>query len=433
MVTKLLTNSYFFCGIILKKRFTKPSTMTRKSYLSLLFFIILCNVAYAQTSKPVLNSFFKKGKGFGVVTSDSIFSLNFQFRMQNRATYVSKSEEDFDPSAFEFRVRRLRFKFEGFVYNPKLTYYIQLSMSRGDMDWRVTDNSVINSSPNIVRDAVIYYSPTKRVRFGFGQTKLPGNRQRVISSGDQQFVDRSQVNATFNIDRDFGFFAQYTGNYFNLRGALTSGEGRNALPEKASASNKGLAYTGRFELLPLGKFTGNNDYQEGDLEREKTPKLSLATTLSFNDHAARVAGQLGNDLYSARSITTFEADVLFKYNGWAWYNEYMTRDSKNPLTYNTDGTKVRHIYAGKGYLTQLSYLFPNKIELAGRFSRVTPFDKIETLEKDIRQLELGVTKYLVGHRLKVQANLLHQTNINAASDKYEGGLWSALFQIELGI
>jgi phosphate-selective porin OprO and OprP len=179
-------------------------------------------------------------------------------------------------------------KFEGFVYNPKLTYYIQLSFSRGDMDWRGTDNSVNNHSPNIVRDAVIYYNPNKNVRLGFGQTKLPGNRQRVVSSGDLQFADRSIVNATFNIDRDFGFFAHYMTNYFNLRGAITSGEGRNSV-----ASNNGLAWTGRAELLPLGKFTGNNDYIEGDLEREPKPKISLAVTYSLNDRAVRQSGTLG--------------------------------------------------------------------------------------------------------------------------------------------
>src|SRR5687767_5417893 len=92
----------------------------------------------AQNTKPYLQSFFKKGRGFGVVTSDSIFSLNSQFRMQNRATYVSKSDDDLDPASFEFRVRRLRMKFEGFAYDPRLTYYIQLSFSRGDMDWRST-------------------------------------------------------------------------------------------------------------------------------------------------------------------------------------------------------------------------------------------------------------------------------------------------------
>ncbi|HYC86477.1 MAG TPA: porin [Chryseosolibacter sp.] len=390
-------------------------------------------VVNAQERLP-LDFFFKKGRGFGLVTRDSLFSLNFQFRMQNRATYVTKSEDDLDPDSFEFRVRRLRFKFEGFVYDPKLTYYIQLSVSRGDMDWRVTDLGVINSSPNIVRDAIIYYSPKKRVRFGFGQTKLPGNRQRVVSSGDQQFVDRSIVNATFNIDRDFGFFAQYSGDYFNLRGALTSGEGRNALPESRSPSNQGLAYTGRIELLPFGRFTGNNDYIEGDLEREPKPKLSIAATYSFNDQAVRTAGQLGNDLFQSRGIRNFSADVVFKYSGLAFYNEFMQRDVDDAITVNpTNPSSTRYIYVGQGYLSQLSYLFKNNLEVAARWSRVTPFSQIEDREDQVQQVEFGVTRYFVGHRLKVQGNILHQTRDDLSTSSYAGGSWAALFQVELGI
>jgi hypothetical protein len=390
----------------------------------------------AQHSKPYLQSFFKKGKGFGVVTSDSLFSLNYQFRMQNRATYTSKSDDDLDPESFEFRVRRLRMKFEGFVYNPKLTYYIQLSFSRGDMDWRSTDNSSVNHSPNVVRDAVIYYSPTKHLRFGLGQTKLPGNRQRVISSGDQQFADRSIVNATFNIDRDFGFFAQYTGNFINLRGALTSGEGRNSV-----ISNSGLAYTGRIELLPLGKFTGSNDYIEGDLEREPTPKVSIAATYSFNDRAGRQGGQLGNDLYEDRGIGNFEADVLFKYNGWAWYNEYMQRNTENPVTVNTsDPTRIRTIFEGTGYLSQLSYLFKNNFEIAARYGVTTPTSALYSnaaypglTERKLEQTEFGVTKYLVGHRVKVQGNIIYGKRTNLFTNEYVSAFWSGIFQIEVGI
>ncbi|HEY0741017.1 MAG TPA: porin, partial [Chryseosolibacter sp.] len=307
--------------------------------------------AFAQHT-PAIHTFTKRGKGVGFVTADSAFSLNFQFRMQNRATFVSNSDNVAEPESFEFRVRRLRMKFEGFVYDPRLTYYIQLSFSRGDMDWRGPDDATINSSPNVVRDAVIYYNPSKSLRLGFGQTKLPGNRQRVISSGDQQFADRSIVNAAFNIDRDFGFFAHYTQNYFIIRGALTSGEGRNSVN-----SNKGLAYTGRVELLPLGKFTGTNDYVEGDLEREPTPKLSIAATYSLNDLASRQAGQLGNDLYAPRTIENYELDFLIKYNGWAWYNEYMKREATDPITVlQSDPSRTRSIFAGEGYLTQLSYL-----------------------------------------------------------------------------
>src|SRR5688572_13818392 len=154
--------------------------------------------AFSQEASPV-RFFTRKEKGFGIVTADSSYSLKFQFRMQNRAGFRTKDVDDLAAESFEFRVRRLRLKFEGFVYDPRLTYYIQLSFSRGDMDWRGPENSMNNLSPNVVRDAVIYYNPTKNLRLGFGQTKLPGNRQRVISSGDQQFVDRSQVNATFNI------------------------------------------------------------------------------------------------------------------------------------------------------------------------------------------------------------------------------------------
>lgn len=415
---------------------TLKSTTMKQRFGILTFLILLASLggACAQT-KPTLNSYFRKGKGIGVVTSDSIFSLNFQFRMQNRATFVSESKTEAGPDEFEFRVRRLRFKFEGFVYDPRLTYYIQLSFSRGDMDWRGPDNSTVNSSPNAVRDAVIYYNPTKNLRLGFGQTKLPGNRQRVISSGDQQFADRSIVNATFNIDRDFGFFAHWTSNFVNLRGALTSGEGRNSV-----ISNNGLAYTGRVEFLPLGKFTGNNDYIEGDLFREPTLKISLAATYCANDKALREAGQLGNDLYAPRSIRNLEFDALLKYRGFAWYNEYMQRDVNNPVTVNQTTLATRYIYVGKGYLSQLSYLFKNNVEIAGRYSATVPLSSIynnpdfPTLSvKQLEQVELGVTKYLMGHRLKVQGNLVFGTRTNLATNFYDSGFWSGIFQVELGI
>lgn len=392
-------------------------------------------IAVFAQETPAVSFFTRKQKGFGIVTRDSTYSLKFQFRMQNRAAFVSRDLDDLAAESFEFRIRRLRLKFEGFVYDPKLTYYIQLSFSRGDMDWRGPENSIANSSPNVVRDAVIYYNPTKNLRLGFGQTKLPGNRQRVVSSGDQQFTDRSLVNSTFNIDRDFGFFAHLTSKFIILRGAITSGEGRNSL-----GSNNGLAYTGRIEFLPFGRFTGENDYIEGDLEREQLPKLSLAGTFSYNDRAVRESGQLGEDLFSPRSIRNLEFDGLLKYNGWAWYNEYMQRFSSNPVTQNPDDSSIRFVYAGKGYLSQLSYLFRNNIEIAGRYSLVVPFSELydnpahpELNEHQRQQIELGITKYINGHRLKVQANVIRANFTDLRDDSDQGGFWSGVFQIELGI
>ncbi|MFZ1808298.1 MAG: porin [Cyclobacteriaceae bacterium] len=383
------------------------------------------------------NFFYKKGRGFGLVTKDSIFSINYQFRIQSRATFNSISDSDLGLQSAEMRVRRLRMKFEGFVYDPRLTYYIQLSFSRGDMDFRGIENSAINNSPNVVRDAVIYYALTKNIKLGFGQTKLPGNRQRVISSGDQQFIDRSIVNATFNIDRDFGFFGQYSGKFMNLRGALTSGEGRNS----NLSPNSGLAYTGRVEFLPLGRFTGNNDYVEGDLARESRPKLSIGLTASQNNNAVRQSGQLGNDLFESRTLNSMEADILFKFNGISWYSEYMERNTSNPITINpSNPSSLRTVFAGSGYMSQLSYLFKNNIEVGARYATTKPekalYENVsfpQLNERKTETKELVVTKYLVGHRLKIQGGIMYTRLSGLVAPFNESDYWSGSFQMELGI
>lgn len=400
----------------------------------LILFCLCTSPLVAQQFNP-LHVFTKKERGIEVVQKDSLFSLQFQFRMQNRAAYQSVSDRDFTPETFEFRTRRVRLKLKGFVYSPKLTYYVQLSFSRGDMDWDGTQNSNVNSSPNAVRDAVIYYQPYKSLKLAFGQTKLPGNRQRVISSGDQQFIDRSIVNAIFTIDRDFGFFATWDKKYVILKGAITSGEGRNS-----NRSNKGLSYTGRVEILPLGKFTGENDYVEGDLEREPKPKLSIAGTYNYNSKAVRQFGQLGNDLYSTAELQNLQLDVLFKYKGFAFYNEYCQRISSKPVTQSaTNPADLRFTYVGFGNLTQVSYLFKNNYEIALRYAMVTPFRSVydnrsftSVNEKRQEHIHLGVTKYLYGHRVKVQGNLTYQTTKDLKHVK-SLSQWGAIFQVELGI
>lgn len=384
--------------------------------------------------KKAIQVFTKNQKGIELIAADSLFSCQFQFRMQNRLGYESLSESDLTPETFEFRTRRLRLSLRGFVYNPKWNYRIQLSFSRGDMDWEGNRPSNVNTSVNVVRDAVITYKFNDDFNMSFGQTKLPGNRQRVISSGDQQFVERSIVNANLTIDRDFGIFLNYEKKYLKLKGAITSGEGRNS-----TKSNKGLCYTGRIELLPLGSFTDKNDYVEGDLSREQKPKISIAGTYSFNANAVRSGGQLGEDLFGSRNIHNVHGDVLFKYKGFAFYNETCLRLTEDPITTNSDSSKYVNVFNGYGNLTQISYLFKNNYEIAFRYAFVQPyssiyFDKTFTAVNVNRQdnFHVGVSKYLNGHRLKAQFNLTYNTRkdyqLNRNSAKF-----GAYFQIELGI
>jgi len=409
----------------------KPTQLT--IIITFLFFSssLLFNFGFAQKGVQVYTN---PQKGIEFVAKDSLFSTQFQFRMQNRIGYESTSMSDLTPESFEFRIRRLRMRLKGFVFNPKWTYHIQLSFSRGDMDWESTKPSNSNTSVNIIRDAVITYQMTKAFSITMGQTKLPGNRQRVVSSGDQQFVDRSIVNSTFTLDRDCGIFLTYEQNYFRLKGAITTGEGRNVLK-----SNKGLSYTGRVEILPFGKFTGNNDYVEGDLSREQKPKISIAATYNYNALAIRSGGQLGNDLYEAVNMQNLQVDFLFKYKGFAFYNEFCERIADKPVTVDATGLKTSAVYVGFGNLTQASYLFKNNYEIAARYAFVSPFravyanENFPTINLNREEhVHLGITKYIVGHRLKVQFNLTYNTKRNiqlVTSSSKLGGY----FQIELGI
>lgn len=395
-----------------------------KQFLIVTALILLSLLSFAQSPESPL-PYFTYGKGLGITSPDSLFMLNIRFRMQNRLAFTTESADNLNLDKVEARVRRLRLRFDGFIYSRKLTYVIQLAFSRGDLDFDDT------GFPNIIRDAMVLYRVNEHLTVGAGQTKLPGNRQRINSSGDLQFADRSIVNSAFNIDRDFGVQVYYQNNIskvtYGLRGAISSGEGRNF-----NSSDRGLAYTGRVELLPLGPFTNGGDYFEGDLEREPTPKLSLGASYSNNQNAIRTGGQLGTFLYDSRDITTEMVDFLFKYNGWAFAAEYLRRMADDPITTNLEGDQ-RYVYTGHGQNYQGSYLFRKNLELAARYSEVRPNLAIQTLTPRVRQYTMGVTRYIKGHRVKLQTDLTYEIRHWLKSGASDMDNWQLRFQIEIGI
>lgn len=397
------------------------------------FLLLKKEVSDLKKSKPKTLPYFSYKSGLGFATPDSSYSVNIRFRIQNRFLMNTKDDIHLETGSWEARVRRCRLSFAGHVLNPKWSYYLQLSFSRGDMDWSDADASTQNTSPNVVRDAMIFYKPVKNLQLALGQGKLPGNRQRIISSGAQQFYDRSIVNATFTIDRDFGFFANYTAHFgetFTVltKLAVTSGEGRNSV-----SSNTGLAYTGRIELLPFGVFTDGGDYYEGDLARESKPKLSIAGGYHLNDFAVRTGGQLGKDLLGARSFNVYMADLLFKYKGMALSSEYIRRDTEgSPVVVGTDG-KSRIITTGDGINTQLSYCFKNMFEIAVRHSLVSPHKDLLNKVRESEQYGIGFSKYLNKHKLKIQGNIFYNRERDLSAQQDHNRYFFGVLQIELGI
>ena len=151
------------------------------------------------------------GKGITFRPKSNWFSLTMRFRMQNMVGL--SFDKDFTLTKTDAQVKRLRLRFDGHIYSPKLVYSIQLGFTSYDTE------PLPNGNMNIVRDAIVYYVPSPKWNIGFGQTKIKANRARTNSSSALQFVDRSIVNSEFNLDRDFGFFGEYNmrqGDGFNI-------------------------------------------------------------------------------------------------------------------------------------------------------------------------------------------------------------------------
>ncbi|MBE8715205.1 porin [Sphingobacterium hungaricum] len=365
-------------------------------------------------------------KGIQYTSKDSLFYTNFRFRMQNRLKYTDVLDEVSNGS-WEARIRRLRMRMDGYIYTPRISYTIQLAFTRGDQDF---DDTGI---PNIVRDAVMFFNFTDDFYISFGQNKLPGNRQRVNSSGSLQFAERSLVNAAFNIDRDFGLSANYSkevgGVAFTAKAAVSTGEGRVAEP-----TDNGLAYTGRVEFLPFGNFTNDGDYSEGDLEREERPKLSIGAGYSLNENTTRSGGQTGKFIVDPITLRTAFADAIFKYQGFAYQAEYMSRDVDNALvTIDDDDLSDGFAFKGWGLNQQTSYLLNKGYEVAARYTLVKPNEEIRDFERQTEVIELGLTKYMKAHRLKFQLNGNYTFKEGEFNNANQKAAWGGTLQVELGI
>lgn len=381
----------------------------------------------AQGSDESASFDFNK-EGIVFTTADSSSKVVMRFRMQNWATV--NMDEDMNIVSSDLVVRRLRLRFGGHLFDKRLTYSLQLNFARADLD--ATDQPI----PNIIRDAIVYWNFNKHLQVGFGQTKLPGNRQRVISSGDQFFPDRSIVNTAFNMDRDFGLQAFWrpidSDVIVNLRGAISSGDGRN----QGTIAGDGFAYTGRLEFLPFGAFKDGGDYTEGDLIHEPTPKVSIGGSYQYNQNTTRTKGALGPFLYQQRTTNILYVDGLLKWEGFALYGEYAQRSSANPVTVDPkDSTKHAAVYVGTGFLAQAMYVTTTMWGVGLRYASTTPHADLAGLSeyKKDDNMALCLAYFINKHRIKVQTELgLNQTTHYNDDDKVTR-LYYIRFNTEFGI
>ncbi len=142
--------------------------------------------------------------GYRLETRDGNWQTNLQWRAQMRFTTPYRSDprqisalNSGDQSNFE--ARRLRMKIGGHGLQPWLRYYFEVDLQPS----RDVDDSSASASARVI-DYRIDIAKWDWLGVRLGQWKIDLNRERVDSSGRQQFVERSIANRVFTMDRQLG-------------------------------------------------------------------------------------------------------------------------------------------------------------------------------------------------------------------------------------
>ena len=135
----------------------------------------------------------KKDLGITFGSAEGPFRVNAwlrgQFRFSDPFDSAPLTAEDYaDAPGDEVEVRRGRIKVEGHLFSPNIGFYYEHELTG--------DHPLLDLRLNLDLPAGLFM----RV----GQYKVLYNRERVDSSGKQQFVERSISTYAFTVDRQVG-------------------------------------------------------------------------------------------------------------------------------------------------------------------------------------------------------------------------------------
>lgn len=239
-----------------------------------------------------------------------------------------------------------------------------------------------------------------------GQWKPEYNRERVDSSGKQQFSERSIANYWFNIDRQWGAMASGRVGAGKLTDSswwagVLSGNGRSQNSD--GGRPMGLArwqwnYSG--DVLP---------FSQSAVKRYAPPRGSFALAVVSNDSQyTRYSSDGGGQLPGYLEGEDNQYRILQGLQEWAWHGGGLSlqqefhwksvRDRRDGGTRNLLGG-----YAQLGWFPaqQWNFISP-KLELAVRTAYVNPDDEFNS---ENGELTLGGNWFFNGHRNKLTLDM----------------------------
>lgn len=315
----------------------------------------------------------------------TIKSKNAQLGISNRVQ-VRFTKEDLDPESSSqperdsFRLRRMKTKFDGWVYTKDLTYEMQANFA---------------DSSNVLEDANVNYDFTegkKSAMLKIGQFKVPFGRQELTSSGSQQFVDRSTVSNTFARGRDIGvqLWGTPAGGKIDWRVGVFNGNGRTV----SRNDNDDLQLNARLQWAPFG----DPKYSEGDFDSSDRPLFAIGGGYEAN---LREVAASGTTVAHQNDQNITALDAVFKYKGFSVYGELFDREN--------DRNEGLSDFDDEGYVLQAGYfVIPKRFEVALRVAEFDPNSDSGDNERTENGIAVGY--FWNKHNHKLQADFRELEN-----------------------
>ena len=358
-------------------------------------------------------------KGFEFADQSGNYLMNLEFRGQLRLSYPTDNDpvslSDYEEEQIKLGIKRARVKVGGHSFKPWFKYYLEYELfSTNLLDFR------------------LMYEKVPWLKVKVGQWKVQYNRERIISSGKQQTMDRSILTRTFTVDRQQGVsvFGHFEGEKllnFNYWLSAFMGTGRG----NTENDDTHLMYMSRVQWNYMGEVLS---FSGSDLENHKefVGLLALAGVTNqspYTRFSQSGGGQLEGfeeGVAGQYRVNQLMQESAGKYRGFSWQQELHYKQILDHV--NSTDTRMA------GNLVQAGYFFhhlwntiPDDLELYARQAFYLP----DLAISNQRQLEytFGLNYFVHGHRFKFtgEASML-QTDYNT-NESMDG--WRYRLQLDV--
>jgi hypothetical protein len=391
-------------------------------------------------SKPkAFYNFLKSHYDDGLVfeTKRGNFSVRYRTLIQFQFSAINQDNN----TDTDFFFRRFRFKFNGHVLRPWLTYRLQLSRDDVRIGHGGDGHGVVFKDFYI--DAVYFEKIFPRI----GQFKVPFNREQLSSGSALLLVERSIVNTEFSLGRKLGG-ALYgiLGNHVAYGAAVFTSPATDDTADASSVDTE--TFAGRLQL----NFGGTLEYSNGGFptggdyalvpDFTKVPVFVFGTAVVYlpslsvkeneGDSGALIERFIELDI-SKGNVVSVTGDAAYKlpmFNVEAAYlGRWIEPEIGGGGTVYDQGLRIQ---------TGL-FLVPDTIEMAGRWAYIF-YDTSpgvaevgEALRDTSSELTTGINYYISKSnkwKLQLSYSFLNDTFTQGAPDTDQKGLriqFQALF------